>query len=63
MELKRKFYELLKSRKAMSSGTTRHLTDLAEVKALSIGLNPAGHDLTYWIRKVRLYTKDCHNHN
>lgn len=28
---------------------------LAEVKALSIGLNPAGHDLTYWIRNVRLY--------
>ena len=28
---------------------------LSGVEALSIGLNPAGHDLTYWIRKVRLY--------
>ena len=28
---------------------------LSDVKALSIGLNPAGHDLTYWIRNVRLY--------
>ena len=28
---------------------------LAEATALSIGLNPAGHDLTYWIRNVRLY--------
>lgn len=29
--------------------------NLSEVGALSIGLNPAGHDLTYWIRNVRLY--------
>ena len=28
---------------------------LADVRTLSIGLNPAGHDLTYWIRNVRLY--------
>lgn len=31
--------------------------NLDAVKSIAIGLNPRGHDLTYWIRNVRLYKR------